>query len=353
MRVTVIAPGPESEGGIRSVVSSIVPRLEARDDVEIVWIASHRTGSAISKVGSFIIAFCRSLYYLPRSSVLHVHGSVGTSLLRKSVFIWLASLFRCKSVYHFHATQSVFEDYFSRPGLRKTFIIATLRKCKAIAVLSESWAETVRMILPDSEIVVVYNPVLDMTAVRTNNTTESSTVIYLAHLIERKGYADLIRAFKSVVSSVRDARLVFCGSGDIDRGKELCDELEIRGNVEFLGWVSDTEKVQQLSRASVFCLPSYDEGLPMGVLEAMSAGVAVVTTPVGGIPDVLTSEENALLFEPGDIATLSEQLIRLLTDPDLRRRLAREALKASTKFDPGNIAEAWFALYRRVDRDIT
>lgn len=348
MRVTIIAPGPESEGGIRSVVASIVPRLAERDDMDVTWIASHRSGSAISKIGCFVSALVKSIYYLPRSSVLHVHGSVGTSLLRKSVFIWLSALFRCDAIYHFHASQHVFEGYFARPGLKRAFSLATLRRCTAIAVLSESWADLVKDVLPDSEISVIYNPVLDMTSVQKNVTDGSRAILYLAHLIERKGYLDLIQALPEVIEQVPDARLVFCGSGEVERAKELCEDLGIRDHVEFHGWVSDTEKLNQLSKAAVFCLPSYDEGLPMGVLEAMSAGVAVVTTPVGGIPDVLTSEENALLVEPGDIGKLSEQLTRLLTRSDLRNRLASAALDDSSRFDRSKVAASWVALYQGV-----
>lgn len=349
MRVTIIAPGPESEGGIRSVVASIVPRLQERNDMNVTWIASHRSGSAISRIACFLTALVKSIYYLPRSSVVHVHGAVSTSLLRKSIFIWLSSFFRCDVIYHFHAPQHIFERYFARPGLTRDYSLATLKRCKAIAVLSESWADLVKKVLPDSEIVVIYNPVPDIAGVQKNVMDDSRAILYLAHLIERKGYLDLIRALPEVIEQVPDVRLVLCGSGEVERAQELCKDLGILDHVDFHGWVSDTEKVNQLSRATVFCLPSYDEGLPMGILEAMSTGVAVVATPVGGIPDVLTNEVNALLAEPGDVSKLSEQLIRLLTQSDLRNRLAAKALEDSSRFNPGRVTEAWVTLYQSVD----
>jgi glycosyltransferase involved in cell wall biosynthesis len=128
----------------------------------------------------------------------------------------------------------------------------------------------------------------------------------------------------------------------------MCNALGIEDSVEFHGWIGDDAKTDELRKAGVFCLPSYDEGLPMGVLEAMSSGVPIVTTPVGGVPDVLTDEVSALLFEPGDVPGLRERLVRLLEDADLRVKLASRALSDSNRFRPPQIADAWIRLYRKL-----
>jgi len=173
-------------------------------------------------------------------------------------------------------------------------------------------------------------------------------VLYLAHLVERKGYQDLIQAFAGVCRTDSGARLIFCGSGDVERARQMCDTHGILERVDFHGWVSETQKLEQLAKAMVFCLPSYDEGLPMGVLEAMSLGVPIVTTPVGGIPDVLRHEENALIVEPGDAEDLGRQISRLLSDAELRRTLASKALEESVRLRPERIADQWIDLYLQV-----
>ncbi len=344
-RVVIVAPGPESEGGIRSVVERIYPRLAQREDLDVTWLASQRAGSALAKALFFFKAVLKGLYTIPRADVVHLHGSVRLSLLRKSVFIWLASLFGCRIAYHFHAPQTVFEEFFAAEGLERRFALATLRRCDAIVVLSDSWERTVRAVLPDSTIVVIYNPVMEAQPVTAEPSASSLDVLYLAHLIRRKGFDDLIKAFQKVAQEVPKARLVFCGSGETDYAHELGKELGIIDRIVFRGWIPETEITNQLALATVFCLPSYDEGLPMGILEAMSSGVAIVTTPVGGVPDVLTHEVNALLFEPGDIDSLSERLVRLLTNEELRARLAARALEESVAFRPKKIAGEWAALY--------
>lgn len=346
LRVVIVAPGPKSEGGIRSVVERIYPRLAEREDMEVTWLASQRAGSSLVKLLFFFKAVLRALYTIPRCDVVHLHGAVHLSLLRKSVFIWLASLSGCRIVYHFHAPQTVFEEFFATPGIKRRFALATLCRCDAIAVLSDSWERTVREVLPDATIVVIYNPVMDAQPVTIEPEAGRLDVLYLAHLIRRKGFDDLIRAFQKVVDEVPGARLVFCGSGETEYAHALAEELGIIDNLVFRGWIPETEIARQLALATVFCLPSYDEGLPMGILEAMSSRVAIVTTPVGGVPDVLTHEGNALLFEPGDIDSLGEQLVRMLTDDELRDRLSAQALEDSVAFRPAKIAGEWAAMYQ-------
>lgn len=344
-KVTIVAPGPKSEGGIRSVVERIYPRLQTRKDFEVVWIGSHRSGNSAQKLACFISAVGRAVYHLPNSSILHVHASVKTSLLRKSVFIWLARLFNCKVIFHFHATRTVFETFFAEPTLVSRYSLYTLKRCDAIVVLSDIWKEVVADVLPESRLVVIYNPVMEFgSSFRRRDTTEMR-VLYLAHLIERKGYRDLIEAFACVTREIRNVKLIFCGSGEEGYAIDRCRKLGIESAVEFHGWVSDFAKIEEFAKATVFCLPSYDEGLPMGILEAMSAGVPVVATPVGGIPDVLADEKNALLFPPGDIPKLEKQLFRLLTNEELRKQLSSNALDDSMQFLPEKIEGDWLDLY--------
>jgi glycosyltransferase involved in cell wall biosynthesis len=346
IRVLIVAPGPESEGGIRSVIAAIYPRLQTEDGVDVRWIATHRTGSALSRICCFVKGFVQACLRFPGADVVHIHGAVGTSLLRKTLFIWLARLCRCKVIYHFHATESVFDDFFRAHRLVASYARFTLRRCHRLVVLSDTWERIVRAELPGAPASVIYNPVMDVAAFARSRSLEPPVVLYLAHLIERKGYRDLISAFARVRDRVPHARLVFCGTGELEKARALSEKLGVADGVEFKGWVSGEQKLAQLARATVFSLPSYDEGLPMGILECMSLRVPVVATPVGGIPDVLAHDGNALLAPAGDIECLAQCLVRLLTDEALRDRLSQRALEDSAAFHPDHITREWLGLYR-------
>ena len=114
--------------------------------------------------------------------------------------------------------------------------------------------------------------------------------------------------------------------------RQRASELGLADQVNLLGWVGPDDKPTYLARATVYALPSYAEGLPMSVLEAMAAGVPVVTTPVGGIPEAVTDGVEGFLVEPGDIETLRARLTQLLEDSELAVRMGeagRRKVKSS------------------------
>ena len=95
------------------------------------------------------------------------------------------------------------------------------------------------------------------------------------------------------------------GDGDIDRCKQIVEEKNLKSNILIVGWADFDKKLELLKRSSVLVLPSYNEGLPMAILEGMACGKAIISTTVGAIPEVV-KEENGILIEPGDIKKLSE-----------------------------------------------
>jgi glycosyltransferase involved in cell wall biosynthesis len=142
-------------------------------------------------------------------------------------------------------------------------------------------------------------------------------ILFLGILDPKKGFTDLMRAIPAVLAIVPTASFVFAGDGDVESARLLASELNISASVTFLGFVHGERKVRQLQCAAVLCLPSYDEGMPMALLEGMSYGIPVVATPVGGIPDLICSGENGLLVSPGDIDGLARAIVSLLTNPAL------------------------------------
>ena len=145
----------------------------------------------------------------------------------------------------------------------------------------------------------------------------------LGRLGRRKGTYDILEAVPAVISRHSTATFHFGGDGDVNEVRTQLAGVSWGRQVRLLGWLNDDAKSTLLSRASVFVLPSYNEGLPVALLEAMAHGVAVVTTPVGGIPEVVTDSKTGLLVAPGDVAAIAGAICRLLEDPSLRTTLGR------------------------------
>jgi glycosyltransferase involved in cell wall biosynthesis len=152
-------------------------------------------------------------------------------------------------------------------------------------------------------------------------------VLFLGNLSERKGVSDLLQALALPGFDVARLEVTLAGGGDIAAYQAAALELGIGGFVRFAGW-SDQHQVSQLmAQTDVLVLPSYDEGLPLVILEALSNGVAVVCTPVGEIPAVLSHGVNACFVQPGDVAGIAAGLQRVVNDPVFRQTLEQNGRK--------------------------
>ena len=119
---------------------------------------------------------------------------------------------------------------------------------------------------------------------------------------------------------------MLAGDGPVDETRAEVRRLDLSDRVEVPGWVGPAEVDRLLQEADVLTLPSLSENLPMSVIEGMSAGLAVVTTPVGATPDIIEDGRTGLLSPPGDAAALAAALRRVVEDKPLRLRLGEAAL---------------------------
>ena len=175
------------------------------------------------------------------------------------------------------------------------------------------------------------------------------SILYAGNVNNRKGYADMVKAFAKIAHKHTDWQIVFAGNGEIEQGKALAESLGISGQTKWLGWVIEDEKDKAFREASIFCLPSYAEGFPMSVLDAWSYGLPVITTPVGGIPDVAKDGENMLLFNPGDVDALADCMERMIADQELRDRISMASPEfARVRFNIQTINREVEKLYEEV-----
>jgi L-malate glycosyltransferase len=170
------------------------------------------------------------------------------------------------------------------------------------------------------------------------------TVISVANFRQQKGHADLLHAFARVRRQVPAARLVLIGEGELhDDLEAIATQLGIQGAVEFKGNVDDVWP--HLATADVFALGSIYEPLGIAVMEAMAAGLPVVATTVGGIPEVVDPHETGLLAAPRDPVALAEGLIALLKSSELRRRFGRAARERAQGMRMDRTVDQYFSLY--------
>lgn len=343
--IVMIGPSPASKGGMATVIKNLLnaPRLA---EPGMLFIPTQVDGNRFRKVAVCVFALIKLLYLLlvRRVTLLHVHVASGNSFLRKTLFIWLAYLARCPVVLHLHGSEfrGFYEQKLGWAG--RWLVKRSMEKAASVVALSTSWSQWLQEGLGLVNVVVIHNGVPELMQSR-DDVSPVPRILFLGQLGARKGADTLIDAMKKVVLQVPSAVLEFGGDGNLELYR--CQAKSLSENVRFLGWINDHEKAEALRRASVLCLPSWNEGLPMSVLEAMGAGLPVITTPVGGIPEAVKHGINGYLVQPGDVNCLADQIIRVLRDPDLQHRLGAEGKRIhAERFSEEAMAKAFEELYR-------
>lgn len=315
-KILVIATSPKTRGGITSVISAHA-KTKFWKDWNCYWLVTHIDRTKRHKIFYLIKGLSEFIFRLPVAKGVHIHFSEPVSIRRKYMFFKIARFFRKPIIIHFHA----FSVETTLSGKQNYIYDYIFKNSDKVVVLSNQWKEWVLNIIKmdKNKLVVIPNPCPTVTFDKVH---KQKRILYAGTLNERKGYADLIRAFAKVAKKNPDWKLVFAGNGEIEKGRSIAKKLGIISQIDFLGWVKGDEKDQQFRMASIFCLPSYAEGFPMAVLDAWAYGIPVITTPVGGIPDVAISGGNMLLFNPGNISELANHLSELMVNDKLQNKLA-------------------------------
>ena len=336
-KVLVVATSRKTRGGITAVLKLYEQSWMWRQYC-CQWIGTHRDGSNVRKIWYFVKGVAQYVVMLPFYDIVHIHFSLPPSEKRKYLFFKLAKMLGKKTVIHLHCGSQI--DEIWSPLYQTMF-----EQCDCGIVLSEGLKQKIEGHVGTSDkLKVVYNPCPIIT--EKTRYEKKNQILFSGTLHEGKGYKDLIRAFAKVADKHRDWKIVLAGNGETEKARALAVELGIVKQMVLLGWVNGEEKHKAFSESKALCLPSYAEGFPMAVLDAWAYGLPVITTPVGGIPDVAVDDENMLLFNPGDIDILAEKLDLIMSDEALKDKLTVSSVRmAAEKFNLNTIAEQVAEIY--------
>ena len=156
---------------------------------------------------------------------------------------------------------------------------------------------------------------------------DTQKILFLGRIGRRKGVYDLIEVFKNVIKKFPNAHLYIGGDGEVEKLKKTIKDNNLMNNVSFIGWVLDEEKSKYLKECSFFCLPSYNEGMPMALIEGMAYKNISISTNVGGIPKLIEDGINGFCMEPGDKIRL-QQILENLLDKKSKMKRKQISIKA-------------------------
>jgi glycosyltransferase involved in cell wall biosynthesis len=316
-KVLVVGSSLEDKGGIVTVMDNISRSIN-NEKFQLDWVETYITGSKLKRVMIFLKGLMLFIYkmFFQRPNLVHIHMSYNGSFYRKSIFVLICKMIKLPVIVHVHG--STFKDFYKKlNSFQVKYCHYILNNTDQIIVLSIQWKDFFSSFVDPNKIFVLYNGV-QQSGFKKTDKNNVPVCLFLGRLGERKGIYDLLKAIKHLKDKGVKAEFWLAGDGEVEKVNNLIKDYGIEKSTRTLGWINGLEKKELLQKADVLALPSYNEGLPMAILEAMDYGLAIISTPVGGIPEVIKADENGYLVNVGNTTELAEALAKVIEDDDLR-----------------------------------
>jgi len=329
----MVGPDVEGMGGISRVVKIWQNgHIFFENGIRYISTTTHGKFKRIYYLIKGFALFILSI--LRKKTIVYVHTSSYNSFRRKSLFIAAALFLKKKIILHIHPSH-FFQFLLNIKGLEKILTYFLLEHLHALVVLTEQMRIDIQKLLPQKPIYVLRNPV-DIKVMQNtgNHIRANNKLLYLGWYIKEKGIYDLVDAIEILRTKGVDIYLEFYGPTPRKELQSYVKQKQLDKVISVNGWIYETEKCIALYQSTALVLPTYSEGIPNVILEAMATKTPIISTLVGGLKEVLIDKENAIIAHPGDPRDLSDKIFMCLKDEELRNRIALNAYHdVLTKYD--------------------
>ncbi|MBC2370367.1 glycosyltransferase family 4 protein [Listeria booriae] len=344
MNIFMVGPDSASKGGISTVISNFKKhfRVEGKEISYFdSWSESHPIRSSISAIFSV-----RKKVKESKADVIHMHVAQKGSFLRKSILALTLSK-KYPIIFHMHASQ--FDTFYEQANpILKKYIRWVLCRVEQLVVLSTQWRDFYESVTGRTDIQVVENAVQLPENYHYN--PDAVNIVTFGRIGKRKGSYDILKLAKAIGKIHPKIQFVLYGDGELDTVQQKIEKLELK-NVQLGGWLTKEEQSSIFKSTLLHLLPSYQEGLPMAILESMSFGIPNMASTVGGIPEVVIDQENGMLIEAGRVNEMEEKLLEFLNDKGVRNtysQAARNKIEQEFAIDP--YFYKWVLLYDNLEK---
>jgi glycosyltransferase involved in cell wall biosynthesis len=290
-----------------------------------------------------------------RPEICHIATAFGLSFAKHSVCVAIARLLGCKVLLHPHCSFYALYERQGKPW--QWFVRKVVGLCFGVVALSREWKRLQEIIpgcriyyLPNAINLSSYVPV-GQEKIQSKTVESCVQVLYLGYLGRAKGSFDLISAAQKVLA--RGHRVVFdlvgheLATGEMKQLNSLVVDSGLEQFVHIQPAVDSNKKIELFRSADIFVYPSYHEGMPMAVIEAMACGLPIIATQVGGLPDLVRPGLNGLLVPAGQPDQLADAIQQLLVDPQMRYSMQAASFRmAQENFDIEKIVSGLLEIYQ-------
>lgn len=332
-------------GGMAAVLASY---NEYFDDMQ--FIPTWRNGNILVKLWYAFYSYVIFLWYMlfdKSIKIVHIQGAAFASFERNMFFVRVGKKFGKKVIMHMHCAD--FESYYN-PSSHKQRIVDTINACDLYLVLSDSWKTYFESIGVQSDIIKILNNTITPPIVKeVNRSLETFNLLYLGVIGQRKGIYDILKALKDNQEKFETkVRLRVGGNQEEDKLMAYINDNGLQNMVTFEGFVSGDKKIECLNWADVYILPSFNEGLPIGILEAMAYGHPIISTPVGGIPEVLKDGVNGVMVEPGNVGQIANAISTFVEHKELVKEYGKNSLVLVKPYLPESVFATLSNMYNHL-----
>jgi glycosyltransferase involved in cell wall biosynthesis len=341
-RLEIIHVGPTSPGGMDTVIRFLAKSFSSS---RVISTRAHAKRKIFHNAIIYLMSVVE-IFTLRRSKnrIFHIHTTKNGSLIRKFIISLILRARGEDYIVHMHAG-SLGWFRLNVPFVRH-ILFAYLSAARYVVVLSEFWKEYYSHKFPSlSNIHVVSNPCECVLQIPPRMKEKKKIkFLYAGTFVVGKGVFDLIDAF-SRLDADPDVELHMFGSGDTESLRKHIDQSAKNESVFLHCWLPHDEYLSTIELYDVFVLPSYAEGMPMSILEAMGHAMPIIASNVGGIPTLVTNGVNGYLIDAGDIDSLSEAMRNISSNPSLRAAMGFNSWKIATGFSSESVLSKWTRLY--------
>ena len=351
INVLMVGPDRSVHGGISAVVNNL---YDAGLDkmVNLTYIGTMKDGSRFRKLVVAIKAYMQFCRAVKRCDIVHVHFSSDASFWRKSLFIRKAHRVGKPIVLHQHGGD--FHTFYAHDlnNRQRAYVRDTLTMGSVMLVIGPELQKLFQNIVSTHKLTILLFPNAIPIPPLTERHYGQHRILFLGRICRDKGIRELLEAVRLLKEHYPDLHLYLGGVYEEKDLKPFVDSMS--DCVTWIGWVSGEDKAEWLNKCDIFVLPSYFEGQPISILEAMTYSCAIAASNVGGIPQMILNGQTGLLFEPKSAASIEETLRKLLDNPALCRTLgmaARERVSSQFSMDHylNHLMQIYSALHLRHD----
>jgi len=365
VKVAILGAYPPATGGIASNIQNLLKSplgerftlLKFRTMSKKCGTSEYYQEKIFTKIGRVLLELLSYLFFLQKESpqIVHINTSFGMwAFWRDSIYLLISKMFRKKVFFQIHGGK--LNEFWSHSCfLTKMLIRQIFKMPEIIAVLSSVQRKPFTEIGLSKKIKVVPNTV---DTSRYNNRAnyrakfgiaeKCIVVLFVASLFNKeKGVMELLKAIPLVTKKYEKVLFVFVGGGKEEHSMlEFCQKEKLEKYVKFTGYLYDDAVRQIVQSSDILTLPSYREGFPLVILEAMATGLPIIATPVGAIPEFIKNGENGFLVKPMDHVVLAEKISLLVENGELRKKMGDNNIrKIREKYDSKIVARIFEDIY--------